>query len=221
MGKTTKYPKYSGGSININGREVASHSSDNGNIRSSYNMSDSERNIYDSIQSNLSNSLGNLFNISDNQRNEWQHQLNAMKNQGIQNINDIYTPMQNSLKNDIASRFGSLDNSVFLDKLNSIVNSKAKAVADLSNNLAIEQSNLYSHEIQNRINLINMLDSLNNSFNSRIMDYLGMAKTNSNAGNQYYQQAYKNNLDNSWLNQAMNYQQQIGKNAATVAQFLI
>mgnify|MGYP006916037798 CR=1 FL=1 len=200
MGKSTKYPAYSGGSISINGREIASHYNDGGNIKSSYNMSDTERNIYDSVQNNLSDSLSNLFNISDNQRIEWQNQLNALKNQGMQNINDIYTPMQNNLKNDIASRFGSLDNSVFLDKLNTIVNNKAKAVADLSNNLALEQNNLYTQEIQNRINLINMLDSLNNSFNSRIMEYLNMAKGNSSAGNQYNQSTYKNNQSNSWLN---------------------
>lgn len=196
MGKSTKYPSYSGGAVNINGMNVARTSKSDNTINSNFTMSDVQKNIYDSIQNNMSGVLSNLFTISDPQRKEWQSQLSAMQNAGIQNINDIFTPIQNNLKNDIASRFGNLDNSVFLDNLNAIANNKSKAIADLANNILLAQSDLYNQEIQNRMNMLSLLDGLNNSINNNILSYLGLANQNANSGNQYNQAAYNANLSN-------------------------
>lgn len=191
MGKTTKYPSYSGGAVNINGMNVAKTSRSGNSVNSDYNMNKTQKQIYDSVQNNMAGVLNNLFEISDPQRVEWQNQLSAIKNVGLQNINDIYTPLQNSLQNDIASRFGNLDNSVFLDNLNKITNNKSKAVADLSNNLALMQNDLYNQELQNRMNLLSLLDGLNNSINNNILSYLGLANQNANSGNQYNQARYQ------------------------------
>ncbi len=196
MGKSTKYPSYSGGAVNINGMNVARTSKSDNTVNSNFTMSDVQKNIYDSIQNNMSGVLSNLFTISDPQRKEWQSQLSAMQNAGIQNINDIFTPIQNNLKNDIASRFGNLDNSVFLDNLNAITNNKSKAIADLANNILLAQSDLYNQEIQNRMNMLSLLDGLNNSINNNILSYLGLANQNANSGNQYNQAAYNANLSN-------------------------
>ena len=191
MGKSSKYPAYSGGSVNVNGMNVASTSKNGNSVNSNFNMSDTQKNIYNSVQNNMTEILDNLFTISDPQRLEWQNQLNAMQNVGLENIKDIYTPLQNSLKNDIAARFGNLDNSVFLDKLGAITNNKSKAVANLTNNLLLAQNDLYNQEIQNRINMLTLLDSLNNSINSNILNYLNLANQNANSGNQYNQAAYQ------------------------------
>ena len=123
MGKRSKsYPEFSNGQVVINGRTVATatKNKDTNTISSGYNMSDLEKKIYNSIQGGMSSSLNNLLNFSDTQRKEWENQINALKNQGIEEIDSIYTPMENNLKNDVARRFGNLDNSVFLDNLNSI-----------------------------------------------------------------------------------------------------
>ena len=196
MGKSSKYPSYSGGTVNINGTNVSKTSKSGNSVNSEYKMNENEKNIYNSVQNNMANVLQDLFTISAPQRTEWQNQLSAMKNVGIHNINDIFNPLQISLKNDVASRFGNLDNSVFLDRLNSITDSKSKAVADLSNNLALAQNDLYNQEIQNRMNLLALLDGLNNSINNNILSYLGLANQNSNSGNQYNNLAYKANTLN-------------------------
>ena len=127
-----------------------------------------------------------------------------MQNVGMQNINDIYTPIQTNLRNDIASRFGNLDNSIFLDNLNAITNNKSKAIADLSNSLMLAQNDLYNREIQNRMNMLGLLDGLNNSMNGNILSFLGLANQNSSLGNQYNNAAYQAALQaqgNSWQNQ--------------------
>lgn len=199
MGKKTKYPEYTNGSISVNGRQVASTVKDKNNniISSNYNMSNAEQKTYNAIQQGLYNSLGNLFSISDNQRNEWSNQLNAMRNQGISEINSTYTPMETNLKNDIASRFGNFDNSIFLDNLNSITDKKSKAIADLSDNLLSKQNELYSDELKNRINTITLLNNLNSVMNANILNYTNVAASNSSAGNNYNSNWYNASVSKS------------------------
>ncbi len=206
MGKSSKkYPEYSTGTITINGKDVATtkRDKDNNVVSTSYNMSDAEKRIYNSIQSGLNSSLNNLFTISDEQRKEWNSQLDALKNQGIEEINSIYTPMETNLKNDIASRFGNLDNSVFLDNLNEITDKRAKAVATLSDSILSTQNELYAEELQNRINTITLLSNLNSVMNNNILNFANAANSNSDSGNNYNNSAYnatKNNSNSLWGN---------------------
>lgn len=193
---TPSQPAYSGGSVRINGNNIATVRKEGDNFVSDYNMSKIEKKIFDSVQSGLSDALENLFTVSDPQRQEWQKQLNTMQDTGLQNLNSIYGALQNSLKNDIASRFGNLDNSIFMDKLSSITDNKSKAVADLVNNLTLASNNLYNQEIQRRINTISLLNGLNNSINNNILSYLAIPSQNANSGNQFNksQQSSNNQL---------------------------
>lgn len=196
MGKKSKYPEYSSGSVEINGNTVATATKkDDNTISSSYNMSDTEKNIYDGIQNNLASSLGSLFEISDSTQKQWQNQLEAYKQEGIDQINSIYTPMETALKNDIASRFGNFDNSIFMDNLSNITDNKAKAVADLSDSLVMKQDELYTNELANRINYVTLLSNLNTTMNNNILNYMQLADSNANSGNNYNANAY--NAQNS------------------------
>ncbi len=201
MGKNSKvsYPEYSGGSVSVNGKTVATAQRDSKNnvVGTSYNMSDTEKNIYDSVQKGMESSLSNLFDISDNQRTQWANQLNALKNRGIKNIEDIYTPMETNLRNDVARRFGNIDNSVFLDNLNSITNKKASAIADLSNQLALSQSDLYTQELNNRMNTLSFLSNFNSVLNNNMLNYMNAAASNSASGNSYNDKVYNANLLNT------------------------
>ena len=209
MGKKSKY---AGGKVVIDGRTVATAKKKGNNVITSYNMSDSEKNIFNSIQNGMSTGLTNLFDISDTQRKQWDNQLKALEEQGIENINNIYTPMETSLKNDIASRFGNLDNSAFLDKLSTITNNKAKSVANLSNELALAQNNLYTEELTNRMNTLSFLNNLNSALNSNILNYTNAAASNSAAGNAY------NRANNG--NFFTDYLKPIATTATSIAAFL-
>ncbi|MBR6302127.1 hypothetical protein IKR55_05250 [bacterium] len=203
MGKKSKYPAYSGGSVKVNGRKVASISKKNGSINSSYKMSKTEKKIYNTIQKNLKSSLKNLNNFEADKK-LWQQQLNAYKDNGIKEINSIYTPMETSLKNDISGRFGNLDNSVFLNKLANITDNKAQAVASLSNSLLAKQDELYKNELANRLNYISLLSGLDTNMNNRMLSLLGQAQSNSGSGNSYAMNAYNANSNNgSFLTDAL------------------
>ena len=203
MGKKSKYPKYTGGTVSVNGKKVASVSKKNGSINSSYKMSKSEKKLYKNIQKDLRKALKNLDNFESDQK-LWQQQLNAYKQNGIKEINSIYTPMETALKNDISSRFGNLDNSQFLNKLSNITGNKADAVASLSNSLLAKQDELYKNELGNRLGYISMLSGLDSGINNRMLAMLGQAQGNSNAGNSYSMNAYGANSNNgSFLSDVM------------------
>jgi len=200
MGKKSKYPSYSGGSITVNGNTVSTSSKNKNTINSSYNMSDTEKSIYNGIQSNLNSTLADLFNFSDEKQKQFNSELEAYKNSGIKQINEIYDPMVTNLTNNIASRFGNLDNSIFMDNLSTITDNKAEAVADLSESINQKQSELYSAEMANRLSYISLLNSLNSTMNNNILNYMSAARSNSESGNNYNQQAYQaQNSGSNWL----------------------
>lgn len=190
MGKRSSYPSYSGGTVTINGKDIATVTKKDGNIVSSYNMSKKDLDMYNSVQKNLNSAVKNLYNFSANKK-LWNQQLNAYKKQGIKNINSIYTPMEKSLKNDIANRFGNIDNSIFLSKLSDITDNKAQAVASLSDALLTKQNQLYAEELQNRINYISLLGGIQTNYTNTALAYLNMAKSNSESGNNYNSKSYE------------------------------
>lgn len=202
MGKKSKYPEYSSGSITVNGNTIATTKRDKNNniVDSTYNMSNLEKNIYDKVQGGIYSNLTGLLDVSDEKRTEWNNQLNALKNQGIAEINDIYTPLETNLRNDIASRFGNLDNSIFMDNLNKITDKKAKAISDLSESLVAAESQLYADELNNKVNMISFLNNMNSVMNNNILNFTNAANSNAASGNSYNKDAYNANSQNSFWN---------------------
>ena len=50
MGKRSKYPSYSGGSVYLNGKKVATITKKGDSIKSSYKMPKAEKQMYNRIQ---------------------------------------------------------------------------------------------------------------------------------------------------------------------------
>lgn len=200
MSKKSKYPSYSAGTVTVNGNTVSTSSKKKNNVTSSYNMSDVEKSIYDGIQDNLASSLANLYTISDEKQKQWNDELDAYKKAGMEEIEGIYTPMVNDLRDNIAARFGNLDNSIFMDNLNTITDKQSEAVADLSESLLTKQDELYNEEMRNRMNYITLLSNLNTAMNNNILSYMQMAQSNSASGNNYNKNAYQANGSSSSLN---------------------
>lgn len=190
MGKKTKYPAFSNGSVSINGNTVASTEKDGNNVNTNYNMSDDEKQIYDYVQDSFLESLKNV-NVFDQQtKDDIDAQVDAYKNKGLDLINDTYTPMINDLKNDIASRFGNFDNSVFMDNLNSIESNRADAMNSLTQDVLAQRNNLINDELTRRYNYLNLLSGTQDQIMNNILSYLSAAMQNSSAGNSYNNASY-------------------------------
>lgn len=184
MGKTSSYP-YASGSVSVNGQNVANTYKKGNTVYSNYNMSDAEKGIYDFAQNSFLQNLPNVNVFSPETQASMQNQLNAYTQKGLDTINSLYTPMIDNLKTDIASRFGNFDNSVFLDKLNTIESKRADSMSDLAQDILAQQSNLINDELSRRYTYLNFLGDIQNQINSNIMNYIGLAQKNSASGTSY------------------------------------
>lgn len=188
MSKTTSYkPSYANGSYSINGKTKAQTYKDGDTVKSNYNMNKYEKSVYDYAQKNLAQILPQLNTFSPETLKGIQSQLNAYQNQGEKSINNIYTPLLNNLKTNIASRFGNIDNSMFLDKLNNLESSRANSIAQLAESLLSKRNELVNNELSNRYNFVNLLNSLQNQYNNMAMDSISTALNVANSVKGYGQ----------------------------------
>lgn len=212
MGKSSKYPSYSSGSVSVNGNNVANTSKNGNSVNTSYNMPDTEKKIYDYAQNSFLTSLPQINVFSGETQKNINSQLEAYKNRGVQTINDIYEPIMDNLKTDVASRFGNLNNSVFMDNLNKIEKNRATAISDLAQDLEAQRSTLYNNELSQRYNYLNFLNNIQNQINNNALSYMGLSQNNSAAGN-----AYNANLYNASQSQNQAFSQNLDR-ALTAAQ---
>lgn len=203
MSKTTNYTTpYANGTYSLNGEKKATTKKRGGTIYGNYEMNEYEKALYDYAQKTLSEIVPNVNTFSADTLNNIQQQLNAYQNQGMQSINDLYAPLLNNLKNDIISRFGNLDNSMFLNNLNSIENVRSNAMAQLAENLLAKRSELVNNELANRYNFINLLNNLQNQSNSNALNTLSAALSLANS--------VKGTTNSSSQNSGLNLQTMLG-----------
>lgn len=193
MGKSSKYPSFSGGTISINGTNKATTNKQGNNIVSNYNMSDAEKKIFDYAQNSLASSLPSVNVFDEDTKKNLQSQLDAYTLNGQKLINNMYTPMIEDLKTDIASRFGNFDNSVFMDNLNSIEENRAESINNLAQDVLAKRDELINNELSQRYTYLGFLQDLQNNINSNILNYISGSQQNSSAGNDYNARAYAAN----------------------------
>lgn len=161
--------------FSVNGNEIVKTKVRGGKTSTNMNLSDEEQALLNYTNQNLLSGLENINVFSDNVQKNIKDQVKAYTNQGIKTINQTYKPMFRELRNDIASRFGNLDNSVFMDNLNSIESNRADAIENLTQNILAKQAELYDQEMNYRYNYLNQLSSVNQNINSNILNYLQLA----------------------------------------------
>lgn len=187
MGKFSKSssstPQVIGGNISINGQTKANTNYQDGQLVTNYNMSPLEEQTLNDTQSQILNNLKNINVFSPKTMDNIYKELNAYKLQGINDINETYAPMLQKLQENIASRFGNLDNSVFMDNLNSIESKRSDAISDFATNLQSKHSSLINNELSNRYNYLNYLSNLQNNLNNNIMNTINASRNSTQVYN--------------------------------------
>lgn len=190
------YPSYTGGSLSINNQPLATADLVNGVLSSNYNMSDAEKSIYEYSQNTLASILPQLNVFSPATTNSLQSQVNAYKTKGEDTINGIYTPMIKNLENDIASRFGNFDNSIFMDNLSNIESKRSDAISAFAQDVLAKQSELEQEELNKRYTYADFLNGMQNQTLQNALNAISTALGSSSNAN-----SYNNNLYNSLYKQ--------------------
>lgn len=179
MGKSS----FTNGTVRVNGQTKASTYKKGNTVYTDYNMSPYEKQAYDYAQKSFAENLPTLNVFSEDTQKQLQKQMNAYKNKGIETINNIYTPMLDNMKTDIASRFGNFDNSSFLNSLNDIESSRANAISDFAQDMTLKKNDLINDELSRRYQYMSFLNGINNQALSNLSTYSALTSRNSSGGN--------------------------------------
>ncbi len=187
MSKSNKTIYYNpSSSIKLNGQDKAGINVSPFGTSGYYNMDDSEEKAYNYAGEQFALNLPELNVFDADTQRKFDNQVQSYINQGVDDINDIYTPMLEDLQNDIASRFGNLDNSIFMDNLEKIENSRADAVSALSQDVQTYRQDLINNELANRYEYLNYLNNYRQQLLSNALEALGASQNLSNLSNSYY-----------------------------------
>ena len=189
-------------SITVNGQNKSSASSTKNGVKSSYNMDPYEQAAYNFAQKSFYENMPNVNVFSDETVKNLNNQVNAYLNQGINTIQNTYTPMIREMQNDIARRFGNVNNSIFMDNLNDIESKRAGAISDLAQNVEAKRNELVNNELANRYDYLNFLNGYQNQVYNNMLSMLGLNNNMLNTSNSHLNKntASNNNSSNGLFN---------------------
>lgn len=183
------YPSYNSSSVSI-GDSKATTGVANGVLTSNYKMSDGEAAIYNYALNTLASILPQLNTFDLNTQNSIQSEVDAYQANGVKRINEIYNPMITNLENNVASRFGNLDNSIFTDNLEGIESKRLDAVSSFAQDVLAKQSELKTNELTQRYALANLLSGITDSSYNKALSLINTALGSSNNANSYNSNLY-------------------------------
>lgn len=199
MGKTSKssnttttksYPSSTQSVLSVNGKPLVETGIKNNTFYSNYNYSPEELAINKYVQDSLLNSLPKVNTFLPETIANMDSQLEAYTKKGVDTINDIYTPMIQSLQNNVASRFGNLDNSIFMENLNNLESKRANAVSSLAEDVQSKRSELVNNELQNQYNYLNFLTGYQNQSLQNVLNATKVNQSNLSLNNDYQSNLY-------------------------------
>jgi len=171
--------------ITVNGNVKSSATSTKKGANVSYNMDPYEQAAYDFAGKSFYENLGDINVFSDDTVNSLNNQVNAYLNQGLNMLNNTYTPMIRDMQNDIARRFGNTSNSIFMDNLNDIEAQRALAMSDLAQDVLNRRDELINNELSNRYDYLNFLNNYQNQVYSNMLQTLAMNNNFLNTNNSH------------------------------------
>ncbi len=192
MSKTTKTTARSyvnpSGSVNVSGGPMATYNKGNTN----YSLSPDQQKAFEYAQKTFADGLQSINVFSPETQKQLNEQLNAYKQNALNELNMLYSPMLKSVREDSARRFGNLDNSVFLDNLKGVEDSRANALSSLVQNVTAKQNELISDELQNRYDYLNFINAYQNQVLNNALGFSNLANSSANLNGQYLNSNVKN-----------------------------
>ncbi len=205
MGKTSKtktvtLPSTTQSVLTLNGKPLVETSIKDNKLYSNYYYSPEEEKLNKYVGESFLSSLPKVNSFLPETIANMDSQISAYTQQGVNSINEIYTPMITNLENDIASRFGNFDNSIFIDNLKGIESSRAKAVSALSQDVLAKRNELVNDELENQYNYLNFLANYQNQSFQNMLNASKFNQSNLSLNTDYLTDYYgsKNSSNPSW-----------------------
>jgi len=138
-----------------------------------------------------------LGQTSPEMAKEYDQAAQAYSDAAMQQFNNSYVPQLTNLRENIASRFGTLNSSQFLSGLNSLQQTQANALAGIAEKAQTIKSQLATQTENNQINAMHALGGVLSADQTALNDN---AKTSLNAS-----QSLNDFLNSQWMKQLSAY----------------
>lgn len=124
-------------------------------------------------------------------------------------FNKIYNPQLKSLREDIGSRFGTLQNSQYFDALNDLEkNVRTPALLDIARSAQQQKTNLYNNQEAQKLQQLQALGYVLNNDQAAFLAGLQNPQQSSNSANSFNLQNYAQQLQNYQYQQNLALQKQ-------------
>lgn len=125
---------------------------------------DYESEVYNHAISALANLLPSINTVDSTTQNSIDSEINAYKQSGVDELNDEYNSDLSDLQDDSATRFGNLDNSMFMSGLSNLQNERAKSTSDLENTVESKEYDLLSNALSQNYSYADLLTDIINDY---------------------------------------------------------
>jgi len=143
-----------------------------GNFVNQYFPDPAEAQRKSMIQQKMDNIIPTLGQTPSETAYQYQQTENAFVNDAQKTFASQYDPALRSLKEDVASRFGSLNSSQFIDDLNSLENTRASAFADIANKGRMLNQDLVNQNEARKLREVQTLGGMLNAEQSNFLNNL-------------------------------------------------
>ena len=148
-------------------------------------------------QQQISQVMSTLGTTAPEMAQQFDQTAKAFTDAATQQFNQTYDPALTSLREDIASRFGTLNTSQFLSGLDKLQQTKANALANIADNAQMVKSSLVNQAEANKLNTIKTLGGVLSADQSTFLNDSSASLSASDALNNF--------LNGQWMQSLRDY----------------
>ena len=148
------------------------------------------------VQNSMNDLILNLGQTAPEVSKQYDDIEKSYVNDATKKFMDTYNPALRSLQEDVASRFGTLNSSQFLDGVTDLEKNRASALVDIINQGKQVKSDLYNQEEANKLNQLKSLGGILSNDQQNVLDSLQLQSETNNNVNDYYLSQWTQQMNN-------------------------
>lgn len=200
---TPAAPSYKSGVIKYGDKVVGKtyYDSKTGSIVTQYLPDAAEEQRKSLIQTKINSILGTLGQTSAETATSYDNMKSSFVNDATATFNKAYTPALDSLRENIASRFGSLNNSEFFNNLNNLEKNRSSALAEIATKGESLKTDLYNQDENKKLSELSVLNGMLNNTQSNATQTASSSISASTVLNDFLNSQWLTDLKNFTTNQ--------------------
>ncbi len=211
-------PPFASANTTIDGQNTGSLYKDNGQFYNAWNPTADQSFQLGAANQGINNLLPGFGQTDPELAKSYSDMSNAYADKQAAQFDRLYAPQQRAMTEKYASQYGTTKATPYIDAMGQMEqNVRMPAYEDIANNATAMGQQLYTQDLQNRMNSLNALSGQVNNVNNYGQQQLNNNLATAQMGNGFNQTNYANSAQ-AYLQQQQLQQQQQQQNNQTASQ---